>query len=304
MTFAWIRDNPHGWPVGVTCEVLEVARSGYYAFGSRAAAGKPSPREQRHRTLRERVRLSHLRSRGAYGAPRIAAELIGSGTRVCVNTVAKLLRECGLKARKKRRFVPKTTDSAHGHPIAPNRLNRSFKVEGPDKLWVGDISYIPTREEGFLYLATLMDCCSRKIVGWAMSRQLTAQQLSCAALKMAIDRRRPPAGLIVHSDRGVQYACRQYRQLIEKHGLVASMSRKGDCYDNAPAESFFATLKGELVDGHGFGTRDQAKAAVFEFIEVFYNRKRLHSALGYTSPERFEADYHRASQKPAPTESG
>ena len=303
MSFAWIRDNPH-WPVSVICEVLEVTRSGYYAFDSRAADEAPSPRQQRHGELSERVRLSYLRSRGAYGAPRIAAELMGSGTRVCVNTVAKILRECGLKARRKRRFVPRTTDSAHDHPIAPNLLNRSFKVDEPDKLWVGDISYIPTSEEGFLYLATLMDCFSRRIVGWAMSQQLTGSELTCAALKMAIQRRRPRPGLICHSDRGVQYACRQYRKLLAEHGLIASMSRKGDCYDNAPAESFFATLKTEVIDVHGFVTCQQARSALFEFIEVIYNRKRLHSALGYKSPEQFEADYHRANQKAAPTESG
>ena len=302
MTFAWIRDNPH-WPVGVMCDVLQVARSGYYAFGLRA--DNSSPRQQRHGELSEQIRLSYLRSRGAYGAPRIAAELVRSGTRVCVNTVAKILQECGLKARKKRRFVPRTTDSTHDHPVAPNLLNRSFKVAEPDKLWVGDISYIPTAEEGFLYLATLMDCFSRRIVGWAMSQQLTAGELTCVALQMAIARRKPKAGLICHSDRGVQYACRQYRSVLAKHGLIASMSRKGDCYDNAPAESLFATLKSEVIDVHGFLTCEQAKAALFEFIEVIYNRKRLHSALGYTSPEQFEADHQRrVFQKQAPTESG
>jgi putative transposase len=300
MTFSWIRQNP-SWPTSTRCQVLEVTRSGYYAWSARKATGKPSTRGQRHRQLTEEIRVSYLRSRGAYGAPRIAAELKRHGTPVCVNTVAKILRECGLRARRRRRFVPRTTDSAHPHPVAPNLLNRSFRVGRPDAAWVGDISYIPTAE-GWLYLATLMDLFSRRIVGWQMADHVRSE-LTCEALQMAIDRRAPAPGLICHSDRGVQYACRQYRSLLDRHGMIGSMSRRGDCYDNAPAESFFATLKGELIDASSYVNREQARAAVFEFIEVFYNRKRLHSALGYQSPEQFEAA-HRASPKTAPTESG
>lgn len=301
MTFAWIHQNRPGFAPATQCRTLQVSRSGYYAFVARQANGTGSPRQTRHQALTEAVRLCFLRSRGAYGAPRIARQLRQSGTPVCVNTVARILRECGLYARRRRRFVPRTTDSTHRHAIAPNRLNRSFAVEHPDAVWVGDISYIPTGE-GWLYLATLMDLFSRRIVGWEMTDHLRAE-LTCNALRMAIQRRRPRAGLICHSDRGVQYACDAYRTLLDDHGILCSMSRRGDCWDNAPAESFFATLKGEVIDVHQLPTREQARAAIFEFIEVIYNRTRLHSALGYQSPETFEAA-HRLSPNPAPTKSG
>jgi transposase InsO family protein len=301
MTFAWIQKNRPLWPASMQCHVLQVTRAGYYAWSKRQESGKPSPRRERHRDLTEQVRLSYVRSRGTYGAPRIAAELKEQGVAVCVNTVAKLLRECGLRVRRTRRFVPRTTDSAHGQPVAPNLLDRSFAVECPDAVWVADISYIATGQ-GWLYLATLMDLFSRRIVGWQMADHLKSE-LTCDALRMAIKRRVPARGLICHSDRGVQYACREYRRLLERHGLICSMSRRGDCYDNAPAESFFATLKGELTEAERFGTRQEAKTAIFEFIEAFYNRKRLHSALGYKSPEQFEAAY-RVFQNPAPTKSG
>jgi len=300
MTFAWIHE--HGrWARSVQCEVLKVARSGYYAYVERQERGRPSPRQKRHKEMSEQVRLSYLRSRGAYGAPRIAAELKRSGTAVCVNTVAKILRECGLKARKRRRFFPPATDSDHSYPIAPNLLNRCFKVDRPNAVWVGDISCIPTAE-GWLFLATLMDLFSRRIVGWQMADHAKAD-LVCDALQMAIDRRSPAPGLVHHSDRGVQYASRRYRALLKSHGLICSMSRRGDCYDNAAAESWFATLKGELIETNTYMTREQARLAVFEFIEVYYNRKRLHSALGYQTPEQFEAA-HRVSPNPAPAQSG
>jgi transposase InsO family protein len=282
----------------VVCQVLEVTRSGYYAWSARQGA---SPRQQRHQRLLEQVRLSHLRSQCRYGAPKITEDLNRRGIAICLNTVAKILRECGLRARVRRRFVPRTTDSTHPHPIAPNRLNRCFTVDRANAVWVGDISYIRTGQ-GWLYLATLMDLFSRKIVGWAMADHLRSA-LTCDALTMAIRRRRPAPGLICHSDRGVQYACRDYQQLLIRHGLLCSMSRRGDCYDNAPAESFFATLKGELIDINDYVTPEQARAAIFEFIEVFYNRKRMHSALDYLSPESFEAT-HRAVPKPAPTDRG
>lgn len=244
-------------------------------------------------------------------APRIAADLLSRGTKVCVNTVAKILRECGLSAKpRRRRFVPRTTDSDHRHGNAPNRLQRCFTVDRINRVWAGDISYIRT-EEGWLYLATLMDLFSRRIVGWATHHQITSE-LTCCALQMAIDQRLhgraappppPPApGLICHSDRGRQYACRAYQQLLLNHGLLCSMSRRGDCYDNAPSESFFATLKGEL-EADSYPTRAQAKTAIFEFIEVFYNRNRLHSALGQMSPEQFEAAQPH-SPKPAPAQRG
>ncbi len=309
MSFAFI-ERQDQWPKGTACRALSVSRSGYYAWSGRhgggggAGASSPSPRDARHRQLTEQVRLSFLRARQRYGAPRIAADLGSRGTRVCVNTVAKILRECGLSAKpRRRRFVPRTTDSNHGYGIAPDRLRRCFRIDRVDRVWAGDISYIRT-EEGWLCLATLMDLFSRRIVGWATHHKVGAE-LTCAALRMAIDARlggRPAPGLICHSDRGKQYACRAYQQLLLNHGLLSSMSRRGDCYGNAPSESFFATLKGEL-EADLYRTRAQAKTAIFEFIEVFYNRKRLHSALGHQSPEQFEAA-RRHSPKPAPTNRG
>jgi len=278
------------WPAATACRELAVSRSGYYAFTSRhkKSAG-PSVRQQRHRQLIEQVRLSFLRSRQRYGAPRITADLRRRGIAVCLNTVAKIMRECGLAARPRRRALPRTTDSNHRCRVAPDRLQRQFVIDRINRVWLGDISYIRS-EEGWLYLATVMDLCSRRIVGWAMNDRISSE-LTCAALRMAIELRRPEPGLICHSDRGSQYACAAYRQLLTRHGLVCSMSRRGNCWDNAPKESFFATLKGELnVDE--FKTRKQAQTELFEYIEVFYNRKRLHSALGNQSPETFEATHH------------
>lgn len=303
MRFAFI-DRQREGSKQMTCLELSVSRSGFYAWSDRQHSGEASARQKRHQQLVEQVRLSFLRSRQRYGAPRIAADLLARGTKVCINTVAKILREIGLCAKPRRRFVPRTTDSNHGYGIAPNRLKRCFTIDRMNRVWSGDISYIRT-EEGWLYLATLMDLCSRRIVGWATHQKISSE-LTCSALRMAIDVRlggRPaPAGLICHSDRGSQYACHAYQQLLLSHGLLCSMSRRGDCYDNAPSESFFATLKGELeIDT--YPTRAQAKTAIFEFIEVFYNRKRLHSALGNRSPEQFEAT-QRDSPNPAPAQRG
>jgi transposase InsO family protein len=284
----------------MACEVLSVSRSGSYAFSCRQKRSGP-PREVRHLQLSEQVQRSFVRSRGRYGAPRITEELSKKGTRVSHNTVAKILKECGLFAKPRRRFVPHTTDSNHNYRIAPNRLKRRFKVDRLDTVWAGDITYIRTAE-GWLYLATLMDLFSRKIVGWAMSDK-NDSELTCSALNMAIQARAPAPGLICHSDRGSQYACRAYQKLLKKNRILCSMSRRGDCYDNAPAESLFATIKGELLNADEFESHRQAKTEIFEYIEVFYNRKRLHSALGYQSPEQFEAT-HRAVPKRAPTKSG
>lgn len=286
MRFAFIEDQTEQWVTSRACQVLEVSRSGYYGWSSRQSnSAEPSPRARRHLELLEQVRLSFMRSRQRYGAPRITADLRSRGIAVCLNTVAKIMRESGLCARRRRRFVPRTTDSNHTCRVAPNRLKRQFNIDQINRVWVGDISYIPSKE-GWLYLATLMDLCSRYIVGWAMSDHNNAE-LTCAALSMAIQRRRPGKGLICHSDRGSQYACNAYQRLLAENDLVCSMSRRGDCYDNAPKESFFATLKTEL-EIETFKTRKQAESEIFQFIEVFYNRKRLHSSLGYQSPEQFE----------------
>lgn len=302
MRFAFIdqHQKQSDWSRTTACQVLSVSRSGSYAFSTRQKRSA-SPRQLRHLQLSQQVQHSFVRSRGRYGAPRITEELNQTGTSVSRNTVAKILRECGLFARPRRRFVPRTTDSNHPYRIAPNRLKRRFKSDRLDAVWVGDITYIRTGE-GWLYLATLMDLFSRKIVGWSMSESINGE-LTCSALSMAIGARAAGPGLICHSDRGSQYACRAYQQLLKENRILCSMSRRGDCYDNAPSESLFATIKGELLDADDFQTRRQAKAAIFQYIEVFYNRKRLHSALGYQSPDQFEAT-HRTVPKRAPTKSG
>jgi putative transposase len=268
------------------CPVLEVSRSGFYAWKQRQGR-QPAQRVQRRRELLEKIKAAHQASRQTYGSPRVYQELKAKGTSVCENTVAKLMKDNRIRSVTRRRFRVRTTDSAHAHPTAPNRLDRCFKWELPDQAWAADITYVPT-DEGWLYLATVMDLCSRRIVGWAMAEHLRAQ-LCVDALQMALGQRRPKAGLIHHSDRGVQYACGQYRDLLEERGILCSMSGRGDCYDNAVAESFFATLKTELVYQQQYQTRQQARRAIFEYVEVFYNRNRRHSSLGYLSPAAFEA---------------
>jgi transposase InsO family protein len=244
-TFIDEQTEPDEWTTTAACDVLRVSRSGYYAWSSRRdASAKASSRQKRHQQLSEQVRLSFVRSRLRYGAPRITVDLNNRGIAVCVNTVAQIMRENGLAARPRRRFVPRTTDSNHHGRVAPNRLKRKFSINRINRVWLGDISYIPS-EEGWLYLATVMDLCSRFIVGWAMG-SANSSELTCGALSMAIQKRRPRPGLICHSDRGRQYACDAYQRLLKANGLVCSMSRRGNCYDNAPKESFFATLKGEL----------------------------------------------------------
>ena len=229
----------------------------------------------------------HERTRGVYGSPRVCQALKASGESVCENTVAKVMAEQEIRAKSKKKFVPRTTDGAHEQPVAPNVLGRQFQAESPDRKWAVDITYVPTGE-GWLYLAGVIDLCSRKVVGWAMADHMRTELVS-DALGMALDRRRPDQGLLHHSDRGVQYAGEDYQHLLQSHGIECSMSGKGDCWDNAVMESFWATLKTELVNHERYETRDQARASIFEYIEVFYNRARLHSSLGYLSPEQFEA---------------
>jgi len=281
--FAFIREHLTAYPVEVSCQVLEVSRAGYYAW-----LGRPeSPRQTRRQVLAAKIAVAHQENRCVYGSPRICRVLKSAGEQACENTVAKVMRELGLQARRKRKFVPQTTDSRHGHPVARNVLDRQFTAEKPNAKWVVDITYIPT-DEGWLYLAGVMDLCSRKIVGWSM-RDHMQWQLVGDALEMALTQRHPPQGLLHHSDRGVQYACDDYRKLLTDAGMDLSMSHKGDCWDNAVMESFWSTLKTEEVYHRHYATRDEARASIFEYIEVFYNRKRLHSALGYQSPEVFEA---------------
>jgi putative transposase len=269
--------------IELLCDVLEVSRSGYYDWLGRP----PGTRRRRREDLAVAVRAAHERSRRTYGSPRVHAELKAAGVKVCENTVARVMKEEGLRSKVKRRFVPITTDSNHAWAVAPNLLDQSFASATPDAVWVADLTYVWT-DEGWLYLAAVLDLCSRKIVGWAMAEHLRAE-LCVDALNMALQRRRPGADLLHHSDRGVQYACEQYQAALAEQGITCSMSRKGNCYDNATMESFFGTLKTEEVYQQDYATREQARQAIFEYIEVFYNRQRRHSALGYVSPEAFEA---------------
>ena len=264
------------------CSVLRVSRSGFYAW-----RGRPeSARSRQDRRLKVEIRAYYRASRCKYGSPMICRDLHEAGIRVSPKRVARLMREDGINSRKRRRFVL-TTDSAHGEAVAPNVLDRAFQVASLDTVWVGDITYIPTRE-GWLYLAVLLDLCSRKVVGWSTSESL-AEELTLEALDRALLERRPNAGLLHHSDRGSQYASYEYQKKLKQRGLVPSMSRKGNCWDNAPAESFFSTLKREAITDDGFATRDQARAALFDWIEVTYNRSRRHSSIGRVSPAVYEA---------------
>jgi transposase InsO family protein len=268
------------------CDILNVTRSGYYAQIDRPTSKSRIRREQ----LAGQIAKASAALRGLYGSPRITAELNDAGVEVCCNTVARLMRRAGIRSRIVRKFRPGTTDSDHACPVAPNLLDRQFTAPRPDGKWCCDITYIPTRE-GTLYLAAVMDLCSRKIVGWSMAEHLRAT-LCTDALEMALLHRRPKEGLMHHSDRGVQYACDDYQSLLDRNGIRCSMSRVGDCYDNAAMESFWGTLKQELVyqqrDG-SFVSHEEARGKIFEYVEVFYNRQRRHSAIGYQSPERFEA---------------
>ena len=283
MRFAFIQKHREDWPLSMMCRVLSVSRSGFYAWRDRPI----SPRRQFKEELAEVIHQVHQECRGVYGSPRLTVELNERGVRVCENTVAKIMRQEGVAAQVRRRFVPQTTDSNHPHPIAANVLDRQFDAALPNRKWVCDITYVRT-DEGWLYLAGVMDLCSRKIVGWAMDQHMRAELVS-EALKMAVSARRPAPGLLHHSDRGVQYACGDYRQILQANGIACSMSRTGNCWDNAAMESFWSTLKRELVNEERYATCAQAKASIFEYIEVFYNRKRRHSSLGYVSPEQFEA---------------
>jgi transposase InsO family protein len=277
-----MKEHRRRWRLRLMCRVLEVSPSGYYAWCRR----RPSPRFHRRSQWRQAIQQAHLSSRRTYGSPRVTAVLRKDGLACCVNTVAKIMREDGLAAKVKRRFKV-TTDSDHDLPVAPNRLDRDFVRSRPNEVWVSDITFIAT-EEGWLYLAAALDLYSRRIVGWAMGERITSE-LVTSALEMAVVNRQPPPGLMHHSDRGCQYASASFGRMLKAHGMVCSMSRKANAYDNAVMESFFGTLKRELIHRDHYASRDEAKKAVFEWIEVFYNRQRLHSSLGYRSPAEFES---------------
>lgn len=281
MKYAAIRAYRGELGVGERCRLLRVSRSGYYAWCRRS----PSRRRRENELLVQEIKAIHERSRRCYGSPRIHAELLGMGIECGRNRIARLMRLHGIRARHRRKYRY-TTDSKHDYPVAPNLLNRCFAVSRPDKVWVSDITYIATAE-GWLYVATVMDLYARRIVGWSMGERVT-RGLTMAAMQMALIRREPGPGLIHHSDRGSQYACDDYRELLRRNGIRCSMSRKGDCYDNAAKESFYSSMKREWVFGRNYQTRREARADLFEYIEIFYNRQRRHSTLGYLSPAEFE----------------
>jgi putative transposase len=278
MRFRFIEDRRNEYPVTVMCSALDVSTAGYYAWRSRPQ----SPRSASNRELLSQIRQIHCDNRGRYGSPRVHAELVAQGRGVSRGRVERLMHRHGVRAIMARPRRVRTTDSRHDLPIAPNLLDREFTAAAPDRVWLADITYVETGE-GWLYLAAIMDLYSRKIVGWAMRNHLRSE-LPLAALAMAIERQRPQAGLIHHSDRGVQYASGDYRSALKSAAMTPSMSRKADCYDNAPMESFFHTLKTELVYHEEYATRAEAQRSIFAFIEGFYNRTRRHSAIGYLSP--------------------
>ena len=281
MTFRFIEGHRQQWPVRLLCEALEVSPAGYYAWRDRPT----SAQEQRRATLLVEIRAVHAEFKARSGSPRIHAELLARGRPCCVNTVARLMRDHGIAAKTTRKFRC-TTDSNHDLPVAENLLDRQFDPASPNESWVADITYIPTRA-GWLYLAVVEDLYSQRVVGWSMADHLESR-LVVDALALAVERRLPGAELLAHSDRGSQYASKHYQRLLARHGITCSMSRRADCWDNAPMESFFASLKKELVHDADFGTRAEARAAIVEYIEVFYNTKRRHSALGYVSPAEYE----------------
>jgi putative transposase len=267
--------------IGCLCETLLVSRSGFYDWRRRRQS--PGPRQRENLALRQRVRTAFDQSRQTYGSPRVARALGCAGSR---HRIARLMRQERLRARQRSKFRVVTTDSRHDGPIAPHRLI-GVTPQTLNAVWTTDVTHILTAQ-GWLYLAAVLDVHSRKVVGWAMSELLDAP-LVVAALQMAIAQRRPTASVIVHSDRGAQYASGVYRQTLAAHGLIPSMSRPGNCYDNAHIESFWSSLKHELVYRQRFGSRAQARSAIFDYIESFYNRRRLHSSIGYQSPLDFEA---------------
>jgi transposase InsO family protein len=278
--FAFVSAERANHAVATLCRAVGVSVSGFYAWLQ--AIPTHQHRAEADAALRWHIGRIFAAGRQVYGSPRIHAELRREGRRHSRRRIERLMREMGLSARQDRRPMPRTTNSRHDHPIAPNRLDRNFTATRPDQVWLADISYIPS-DEGWLYLAAVKDMATREIIGWSMADHLRTE-LCIDALVMALQRHSPSAGLIHHSDRGGQYAAEPYRAVLERHGIVQSMSRRGNCLDNAPMESVFAALKVEHIHHCRFRTRDEAKAAVFDYVEVFYNRQRLHSALGYRTP--------------------
>jgi putative transposase len=281
MKYRFIDEQRRYHGVGKMAGLLAVSRAGYYAWRKRAKSARAWSDEE----LVERIKKIQKRVKYRYGSPRITHALAREGHRVGHNRVARLIREHDL-GRRPRKGYRSTTKSEHKRPVAENVVNRQFAVSGPNRVWSSDITYIATAE-GWLYLCVVIDLYSRRVIGWAMRRTMEAN-LVVTALIMAIVRRGEPQGVVFHSDRGAQYASEELRGVLQRYGLRQSMSRKGDCWDNAPSEAFFATLKTELCGDRAFETRNEAQAEIFEYLEVFYNRQRLHSTLGYLTPVEFE----------------
>lgn len=281
MKFAFVAAQLVAFPVTVICRVLDVSTSGYYAWTERGA----SCRSRRDRDLGAKVRAAHAASKGRYGSPRVHAELRAAGEKVGRKRIARLMKQAHLEGRKRRRFR-KTTDSNHRLPIAPNLLKRNFTATAPNQAWVTDITFLWTHQ-GWLYLAAILDLFSRRVVGWATSPNVD-RHLALAALRAALRDRRPSEGLVHHSDRGSTYASGDYRNALEAHGIECSMSRKGDCWDNAVAESFFASLKREVEEIEDLESHAQANVILADYIDKFYNLQRRHSTIGYRSPTEFE----------------
>jgi len=286
MRYTFIHAHQQEFPVRRMCQVLAVSASGYYACRDRPE----SIQAQANRKLVMEIRAIHARSRGNYGSPRVYADLQLRGFRVGRNRIARLMRLEKIYGRRRTKKFPHTTNSQHEYPVAPNRLNREFHASQPNEKWLADITYIPTAE-GWLYLAVVLDLFSRKIVGWSFADSLESSLVE-HAFRMAVQNAATLNGLLHHSDRGSQYAADAYQQLLLAQGIQVSMSRRGNCYDNAPMESFFGTLKSECVHHQNYQTRQEAITDIFFYIVGFYNRQRLHSSLGYLSPEEFERRYY------------
>jgi transposase InsO family protein len=277
-----IKDNLGMYPIRMMCRLMSVSSSGYYDWATR----KPSKRLIENNRLAEKIKAAFDKQKSRAGAIRITKRLQADGEIIGRHRVARIMRKNDLRARAAKKYKA-TTNSNHSMPVAPNLLEQYFEATHPNEKWVSDITYIAT-DEGWLYLAVVLDLYSRKVIGWCMSERMT-KQLVCDALMMALWNRKMPRNVILHSDRGSQYCSYRYQNIIKKHGLVCSMSKRGDCYDNAAMESWNHSFKVESIHGERFSTRKQAKSHIFEYIEIYYNRERLHSKLGYVSPEYFEA---------------
>ncbi len=289
MRFSFIHAEKAKHSVQALCRNLEVSPSGYHAWAGR----EPSDRARQDEVLSTHIRAIHKASRGTYGSPRMQAQLGRQGIKTSRKRVARLMRKEGIRGLTPRRWRS-TTDSDHELVVSPNRLERNFSADAPDRVWVADITYIWTWE-GWVYLMAIVDLYSRRVVGWAAADHMRAE-LATGALQMAVRRRQPAPGLIFHTDRGSQFASDAFQRELDRHGMLGSMSRRGDCYDNAVIESFFGSLKSELIDRQPWATRSHAMRALDEYIEVFYDSQRLHSTLGYRTPAEVEREHHRMSQ--------